>query len=468
MSIINNKSGKKTISFVVLWQTIGNFSFQGVAFFTVPIFTRLLAVSDYGMVAVYNTWVSLSCLLVGLQTHGSIANARIKYEDDKMNGYLSSIMTISVISFFVFLMISLIFNKVLSNLLALQPDLIVLIIIQSFTSFCIAFYTSKLLQYKQVEKSTIISLVTTVLSTIFAIIFLLFTKKDRYIAKIYGNAIPVITIGFIIGVSVLKNGKTLFRKEYWKYCLALTFPLIIHGAGLLILAQSDRIMLQRLKGLEVAGIYSFVYTIAMVVQLIWVSFNNSWIPFYYEYKKNNQNELILYHSKNYIITYTIILMGFILLAPEVYKLMSPVEYWPGIYLVPMIALVYYINFFYSFPVNFEFFNEKTKLISIGTTIAALINILCNLVLIPVYAGVGAAIATLIAYVFLFFFHEIVARYIIKGYEFKWYLYIMGFISVLISIVLFYFLLEKWIIRWSLGIILGITLLIRIKKNKEIF
>jgi O-antigen/teichoic acid export membrane protein len=459
---------EKSISYILIWQIGGKFLLQGIAFISVPIYTRLLTTADYGKVAVYSSWVSLCSLVVGLQTSGSIRNARIKYTPDKIQGYLSSIMTISLISFSCILLISIIFNKLLSNLLDLRSDLILLLIIQSFASFCISFYTSKLIHFKQVVFSSILSFIASLSSITLAIVLLFSIKENKYIVKIYGNALPLIVIGFVIFVYVLLKGRKFYNKQYWQYCLALTIPLILHSAGHLILTQSDRIILQRISGEGAVGIYSFAYTLGMIVSIIWDSFNGTWIPFYYDYKKNNQNDIILIRSKNYIITFSVIVMGFILLAPEVYKIASPQEYWTGIPLIPIIAFSYYLNFLYGFPVNFEFYNGKTKLIAIGTICSAFINILLNFVLIPLYAGIGAAIATVISYVFLFIFHEIIARFIIKNYEYPIHFYLLGIIPVTVTVVSFYFMQDQWLIRWGISFTMGCYLLRRIIKNKSIF
>jgi O-antigen/teichoic acid export membrane protein len=193
-----NKQREKSISRVFIWQATGRFVLQGISFFTAPIFTRLLTPADYGYVAVYSAWVSLSSLFVGLQTYGSIANAKIKYCDDEMDAYLSSIMAISVISFIIFLFIGIFANKFLAKLLGLRSDLIVLLIIQSFTSFSIAFYIKKLTQYKQAKQSTLLSLFVSVLSTVLSITFLLLLHNNRHIVRIYANAIPTILVGFVI------------------------------------------------------------------------------------------------------------------------------------------------------------------------------------------------------------------------------------------------------------------------------
>jgi O-antigen/teichoic acid export membrane protein len=281
-----SKPKEQSISRIFIWQVTGKFVLQGVGFLTAPIFTRLLAPSDYGYVAIYTTWVTLCSLFVGLQTYGSIANAKIKYGVDKIDSYLSSIMTLSIISFVSVLIAFFILKKQLSDLLKLSSDLVILIVIHSFASFCITFYISKLIQFKQAESSTILSLIVSSCSTILAILFLLFSNYEKkYSAKIYGTVIPTIIIGFGSLVYVYIKGRKISDKKYWKYCLGLTLPLIFHGAGHLILAQSDKIMLQRFVGENITGIYGFSYQIATAVQVIWGSFNVSWVPFYYEYKK---------------------------------------------------------------------------------------------------------------------------------------------------------------------------------------
>ena len=132
-----------SISRSVAWQLIGKFFLQGVAFFTTPIFTRLLTPSDYGYVALYNSWLSMVTLFIGLEVGGSIANARIRHQIENPFKYLSSILTISSISFFVFLFVGIFFKDVLSSILKLRQDLVILLIVHSYATFVISFLVIK-------------------------------------------------------------------------------------------------------------------------------------------------------------------------------------------------------------------------------------------------------------------------------------------------------------------------------------
>ena len=173
---------RKSITKSVVWQLLGKFLLQGIAFFTTPIFTRILTPSDYGYTALYLSWVSIFGLLVGFQVQGSIGNARLKYNDEEIQKYLSSIMTISVLSFLFFFIISFVFSNKLSGLLGLRKDLVILVFVQSFFTFVINFEIARLDQYKEVEKSMILSLTQTIFIIVLSLIFVL-KFKNKAIAK---------------------------------------------------------------------------------------------------------------------------------------------------------------------------------------------------------------------------------------------------------------------------------------------
>jgi O-antigen/teichoic acid export membrane protein len=460
-------SKEKSLTYILSWQLIGKFCLEGIGVITVPIFTRLLTPSDYGFIAIYNAWYNFVFLFIGLKTYSSIANAKMIYANNKMDGYLSSIMTISVVSFIIVLIIGVIGNKIFSSFLGLRNDLIILLIIQSFSSFCILFYTTKLIRYNQAERNVLLSLFVSISSAGSSIIFVNIIEENRSIVKIYANAIPIIVIGFSIVLYIYIKGRKIYDKYYWKYCISFVSPLILHGFGALLIAQSDRIMLQKMVGEESVGIYSFSHTVVGILAAIIAVFDKTWLSFYYETKKKSQEELGIVRAKEYIVIFSIITAGFLLLVREVYKIFSPKEYWQGIVLVPFMALSYYFLFLYTFPITYEYFHGKTKLIPMGTFGAAIINIIGNFILIPRYAEIGAAIATLISYMFWFFFQEFVARFIIKSYEYKLSMYLKGLIPVVAVSVLFYFIEELQYLRWMCAICLGIYLLYRVSKNKKI-
>jgi len=460
----------KSISNVLVWQLLGKFALQGITFFTAPFFTRLLSPSDYGSFSIYTTWVGFFTIIIGLQTHGAIANAKIKYSEEEFPKFLSSILSISTIFFAFVLALSIVFLNQFAALFAFSKFLVILLVIHSFTAFCYSFYFAVLIQEKKSKENAILSVIISIITTILAFIFVLNSPNNKALAKILATAIPSILFGIVFLIKIFLNGKTFFNKAYWSFCLSLTLPLIFHGLGGIVLAQSDRVMLQKIVGLDSAGIYSVTYSLALIISIIWGACNNSWVPFYYEYKKTNNKAELEQKSNNYLFFFSTITIGFLLCAPEVFKVLAPSNYWDGLKIIPLIALSYYLNFLYAFPANFEFYHLETRLISISTIITAIINIVLNYYFIKKWGIIGAAITTLLSYAFLFIFHDFVARFILrkKKFDYSWVFYFKGLIPVFIFSIIYYITIEMWLLRWLFALILGIFLLRKIIKQRAIF
>lgn len=460
-----------SISKSVIWLLVGKFLLQGMAFLTMPIFTRILSPADYGFASLYLSWLSIFSLLEGLQVAGTIGNARLEFGEEKLPQYLSSIMSVAFLSFVVILFFVFIFRGYLSQIIELPESLLIIVVIHSFFLFVLNFEITRFDQLKKVEKSTLLSFSQTAITTLLSLFLIINISSNKATAKILGQAIPTILMGIIILFLIYKRGGKLWDSAYIKFCLSFSLPLIFHGVGHLIFNQSDRIMLKNMHGDEILGVYSVAFSLCSVLTIIFNSLNVAWVPFYFDYKKVENSKEIISHSKRYIKFFTLLSIGFLLLYTDVYKLMAPPEYYSGITIIPLFVLSNYFSFMYLFPVNFEFFKKKTKIIPFATFIAAAINIIINLILIPKYGILGAAIGTVLAHVLLYIFHEIVARQIGKNeYEYKKSgIFIVPIITMVIICLIFLLFSDIvfWF-RWLIAIIIAIQMIKDIYINKSIF
>lgn len=74
---------------------IGNIFNKGIAFLTVPIFTRILSTSDYGIVTTYNSWIGIVSMLLGFALHMAIrssfkATVTLKDKSERHMDYIDS------------------------------------------------------------------------------------------------------------------------------------------------------------------------------------------------------------------------------------------------------------------------------------------------------------------------------------------------------------------------------------------
>lgn len=358
----------------------------------------------------YNTWLNILGIFICFQSNGSIGNAKISYDENEFKDYVSNVLILSTAIFIFWLIVFIIGKNYFVQLINLSEKIIFVMLIHSFFYTIVILKTTIYIFEQKASKKLLVSFGVIFLNTAISLILMLFLyKTNKVIGRIYGMAIPTIFLGGYFYIDILRKKKFKINFEYWKFCLSLTIPLVFHGLSGMVLGSSDRIMLEKFRSFKEVGLYSFIYDFGIIITMLFGAMNSAWGPWYYENLQKKNNNLIRKYAVNYLEFFTIVCLGFLMLSPEVIKIMGPEKYWGGIKILPLIVLGCYFNFLYSFSVNYQFYLKKTKYIAGGTTAAAIINIILNVYFIPKYGEVGAALTTLISYFCLFLFHEAIVR-----------------------------------------------------------
>lgn len=430
-----------------IWYTVGSFVLKGVNFFTVPIFTSLLTTSEMGKVTIYSTWGAIVAIIVGLGIDGTIGTAKAHLEEEEYTEYLSSVLVLATLSFIVMFVLSFIFRTSLSNLMALDVGLVILLLVQNFFSFVISFVLSTYTFARNHKMYLAVSFLSTILNIVLSISIILSMSSNRYVGRILGWAISTIIIGAILYVKIVIKGKLAIKLKYWKFCLPIALPLIFHNLSHLLLNQADVLMLEKYTNESIVGIYGVLYMIGSILNIMQIAINGAWVPWYYEALKKGDKEELRKKSGMYIIVFTLLTIMFMLGVPEVIKIFTDSEYWGGIPLTYIVIMGYYFVYLYTFPANFQFYSKQTKFIAIGTITAALVNVVLNFFLINYIGMYGAALSTLIAYIVLFSMHFIIVKFKFKHQDFPFVYNLYGIAAASITWGLSYILLDHFIIRW---------------------
>lgn len=457
----------KTAFFNILGPVILN----GISFFTIPIFTRLLGTENYGIYTIYSTWVNVITILVGLQIMGTIGVANVRMDKTDCEKYYSSITFLILIHSSIWFIVYLTNVEFFEKLFDLPNQILILMLFHALGAVFVNFATNRFVYEKKAHLTCILSVGVALCGILLSLFLLTIFKntKNIYFGRAYGAAVPYILFGLFYAVFLLRKGRTGFSKKYWGFCLSLSIPIVFHGLSQLILAQADKLMLRNILNNSTVGIYSFTFTFAHVLNIIYNAFNNTWVPYYYDDLKQNNIVAIQNKANNYTYIFTGLSMGFVLLAPDVIKFFGSKDFWSGIPLIPLFVLANFMIFLYSFPVNFEFYHKKTLHIAIGTAAAAILNCILNYLLIPVSGMTGAAIATLIAYCFLWLFHHLVAKYLLRqSYHYEIRMFMKPLTILIICCVITNILLPYMLIRWLMAIGVGIILLCHLSKVKTLF
>ena len=428
---------------------VGNIFNKGISFLTVPIFTRLLSTTDYGIVTTYNSWIAILSMVMGFAIHMGIRAAFIDYEK-RVDDFVSVATTFTLLCGSALLLIAgTIFSLFRINI---NNTLIILCLIQGCSGALIQNYSMYLMMQYRYKFRTALMILPNLVSAVLSIIVIKFILSEKlYMGRIVPTSLVYAGFGLFLIFVAYRKSRVVWNNEYLKYSLKISMPLVVHGIALNILSQSDRTMITWLADAGQTGLYSLIYNFSMIALVLTTSLDGVWVPWFTEKLKEGKREAINTRVKDYIILMAAAIIGVVLGGPEVVKLLASEKYWDGISIIPPIVLSNFVVFMYSLYVNVEHFHKKTVYITINTVIAAACNIGLNYMFIPRYGYVAAAFTTLASYTLAFVLHSRYAKRIEPSvYPLK--TFVPSTLQVLMAMTVFYLFQDKWLIRWGVLLI----------------
>lgn len=371
---------------------------SGCKFLAMPVLVRLLTSEQYGTFSVFQSWVQILSVFATLNMSAGVFNvAMFKYRDGR-DGYTAAAQSVSIAAALACACVYFLFRNFWSDFFGLPADLCGLIFIQLLFTEGFLVWTARR-RYEYYYRGIIIC--TAVLSVLYSglpIVFgTIFPPEERLRAVIYAGSGVQILFGACFIVYNYIKGKCFYNKEYWRFALKFNIPLIPHYLSGIILGQSDRIMIGNIVGAAEAGVYSFVYNISLIMNIVVNAVNSAIIPYTYEKIRQKDFGKLRVMSDFLLVTVGALAAAFSAVAPELIKIIATEEYYGAIDLVPAIVLSSYAVFAQCLFANFEFYFEANKFIAAASVLAAAANILLNALLIPIFGFHAAAYTTLFCY-----------------------------------------------------------------------
>ena len=440
----------------------GNIVGQGVVLLSSAIFTRIMDKEAYGLVNTYSAWVLVLNTFIGLNLFITVRNAYIDYREE-YEKFVSSILLLSLKAFVGFMVVIILGVKAF----ALKVDVFVILIagIQAISVHTVNYQMAIYSMKNEYMKRTLLMVLPNIVHTLLSVILVYVCTRNQYYGKIVGNAVGIFLFALLSIIEIFRKKRPEVNKEYYKYAIAISVPAIFYTLSDLILMQSDRIMITSMVGAKETAVYSLVYNIGSILIALYTAINGAWTPWFYQKLATDDFNEARKVQKKYILLFFAISVGVLNVSPEIIKILSPKSYWFGINYVNLIVISSYLIFIYSFFTTFLMYHKKTMRIAINTIISAVLNVVLNYFLILKLKSIGAAYATIVSYAILFALH-FVAIQKEERKNFAFLDMIMSVIAICVYGCIFFFIKDLWLIRYAILSIIGILILIQIKKYIE--
>lgn len=401
--------------------TIGNIFIKGINFLTLPIFSRLLSQEEFGVYNVFVSYDAILTVIIGLALHTSIQSANLEFRG-KINQYASSIALVYIGNALAALGIVALFYRQLSGLLALPPIAVVLLVLGSFSSSLISLYNSRISLDYAYKKYLLVSACNSFSNVGFSLLLILTAFRDqRALGRMIGSVVPLFIITLVILLFFFRKERPCPIREYWRFGIRYSLPIVPHGISQVLLNQFGRIMIRNMEGDGPAGIYSLAGNIKLILTIITESIATAWTTWFYTHMDKGDQKEIQKRSVQLMGLFFILTVGLMALSPELVFILGGKEYDMAKFVAIPMVLDAFILFLYNIVVPSEYYSKKTSFIMVGTMVAAIINISLNYVFIQRFGFLAVGYTTLFAYMCYLALHLIISRRLVKFFvlPLKW-------------------------------------------------
>jgi len=376
---------------------------------TTPLFTRAIDKADYGAFYLVSSIASLmAAVAIGWLQSSSIRFYWPARKAENLDGYTSTIVWTGIASLTAtaaVMSVAAFFAKDLADPVVMR------LVPAGIAYFIISFYATAMLQVlRAANRASVFARLTvgsTLLVTALSIGFVWFAKWGALgilAAAAIGNLVFLPSILRAIGqegtLSPRATDRDLLR-EFLDYGLPLV-PSSIAGWTLVVL---DRFIIQAFRGAGEVGVYSVTYSLGdKIMGLVTMPLLLTMMPSLIEaYEKHGQNlaEKVQKQFTRYFAILTLPLLAGMAAASLVFlDVFTGPDYREAYPALALVAAGSMLGSFAQIAGAGLGIHKKTKLIMMNVLVAAAFQTALNLIFVPIYGYMAAAIATPASYALL--------------------------------------------------------------------
>lgn len=384
-------------------------SVQVLMIFSLPIFTKLLTPSDFGIYEVFNNTVRILGIVFSLNLFNGLY--RFYFDDQVGNkAMIQFLLRTSMVSFLAGAIGIYFFRKPLLDALNLPQPLYIWLIIAIFSNIVFNFFNTYNNAQRLSTRAGIWQFIYQLSRVGFAVLVVLYLFRNYY-GRIAGENSILLILSFVVILIYFRkyffgNGSIQHKEEIIRYSVTL-IPVGLSG---FVLGYLDTIMINSYKGPNDAGLYSYAYKIAVIYTGITTAFITANRPRLFELLNEKKEEEVISQLRSMFKLIVALSSLFIFFSADGGRILAlNKSFYAGLHLMPVLILSYIFNDLNELYTFYFLYEKKINYYYISFVIAAVVNLVLNLILIPVYGYPVAAYTTLVSYGFMLITTYIVCK-----------------------------------------------------------
>lgn len=385
---------------------IGTILTRVVTFLLLPLYTNVFTTEEYGIVSLAYAFTGFVMIAYRYGMDSALMKYYIDAEGENKKTYFTTIFSIQTLTSLIFSLFLFLAAGFLSPIF-LGGEYKQLMQLVTIILFLDALWMLPMLILRADEKPrqyisySLLNVILTMAFNIYLVVFLKMGITGVLVGNIIASgALLLATLPIIKKNYSFKSISRSALREVVKFGL----PFFPAGIFTMVMELSDRYLLEWLADTAAVGLYSAGNKLGMFGLLLVMGFNMGWTPYFLKKGKDADAPQLFARVSTYFLG---LVGGFIILiALWIDQLVQfrignatlfGEEFWPSAQVVPIILLGYYFFGFYVLQLPGVFTTKQTKWVPLFRGTGAVLAVLVNILLIPVFGIIGAATAKAIAF-----------------------------------------------------------------------
>lgn len=387
---------------------LGGLANQALAIILVPVYARQLGVESYGAVAIINTTLSLTTMVVTLALPQAFFRSYLKEAETGreraavLETSLGLRLVVSILALVLFSAISLQLSILLLGSSAEWP-LIALIGPIVFLDSLNLVPMALLRAQRRPTPYAALAFVRAVFGSILIILFVVVLDLGvmGVLFGSLGSSVVTTSLGFLV---LAREGRLAIRfdRARVRHMLAFSLPLVPAAVAGWTLNLSDRYIIQAFEGQTAVGLYSAGYVVGLTINALAIApFTLAWGATYWEIARQpDARRTIARVLTGFVALASFAALGVSALSTDIFRILLTPSFEPGRFVTPFSAFGYVLYGAYTVVTTGLNLESQTRRVPFITGAAAICSVVLNLLLVPVLGYMGAAVSTLASYAFL--------------------------------------------------------------------
>lgn len=398
--LLNSSLGRTAGIFTVM-----NMLVSGIPFIMLPILTRYLSPSDYGIVAMYQVLEALLCPVTALGVHMAVHRQYFELEKNDLAEYVCNCFLIMLCCTCALSLAFYQFSGFISRWTGFPAQWLWTVPV---TACCRTIHTTVIMlllarvkpfPYAFFQAILVIGVVGL---SLFFVVGLDMRWEGRVLGQVISfGVLAMVCIGYLWATGWLK---LTIRTKHIRHALSFGAPLVPHEVGVNAISMSDRLFLTAMVGVAETGIYVVAFQVSKIVEIVGHSFKQAWMPWAYAQLKSGDETT---KAKLVRITYagflTLITLAIVLavVSPWILRPLVGEAFLCAAKFLLWLSLGQALLSMTGIVATYLYYVQKTSILGWIAVITLIVGVTLNYTLISIHGSIGAAEAFVLAYLVSF-------------------------------------------------------------------